>query len=36
MRRSASRYEMEMTTGPILPNMIRFAIPLMLSSLLHS
>ncbi len=35
MRRSASRYEMDMTTGPILPNMIRFAIPLMLSSLLQ-
>lgn len=35
MRKSAARYEMDMTTGPILPNMIRFAIPLMLSSLLQ-
>lgn len=35
MSRSAARYEMDMTSGPILPNMIRFAIPLMLSSLLQ-
>ena len=35
MSRAAARYEMDMTTGPILPNMIRFAIPLMLSSLLQ-
>ena len=35
MRKSAARYEMDMTTGPILPNMIRFAIPLMFSSVLQ-
>ena len=35
IQRAAARYEMDMTTGPILPNMIRFAIPLMLSSLLQ-
>lgn len=35
MRRSASRYEMDMTSGPILLNMIRFSIPLMFSSVLQ-
>jgi len=35
MSRSSARYEMDMTTGPILPNMIRFAIPLMFSSVLQ-
>lgn len=33
--KSAGRYEMDMTTGPILPNMIRFAVPLMCSTLLQ-
>ena len=35
MRLRKGRHEMDMTTGPILPNMIRFAIPLMISSLLQ-
>ena len=30
-----SRYEMDMTQGPIMMNMIRFAIPLMFSSVLQ-
>jgi len=34
MRKSA-RYEMDMTQGPIMMNMIRFAIPLMCSSVLQ-
>lgn len=35
MRKSAARYEMDMTSGPIMMNMIRFAIPLMFSSVLQ-
>lgn len=35
MRRSGARYEMDMTQGPIMMNMIRFAIPLMFSSVLQ-
>lgn len=35
MRKSAARYEMDMTSGPILINMVRFAIPLMFSSILQ-
>ena len=29
------RYEMDMTQGPILPNLIRFAVPLMLTGILQ-
>ena len=35
MRRSSARYEMDMTQGPIMMNMIRFSIPLMFSSILQ-
>lgn len=35
MRKNAARYEMDMTSGPIMGNMIRFAIPLMFSSVLQ-
>jgi len=35
MRKSAARYEMDMTTGPILVKMIRFSIPLMFSTILQ-
>jgi len=35
MKRSSARYEMDMTQGPIMMNMIRFAIPLMFSSVLQ-
>lgn len=35
MRKSAARYEMDMTQGPIMMNMIRFSIPLMFSSVLQ-
>lgn len=35
MRKSSARYEMDMTTGPILMNMVRFSIPLMFSSVLQ-
>ena len=35
MKSTSSRYEMDMTRGPILMNMIRFSIPLMLSSVLQ-
>ena len=31
----ARKYEMDMTTGALLPKIIRFSIPLMLSSLLQ-
>lgn len=35
MKRAAGRFELDMTEGPILPNMIRYAIPLMCSTLLQ-
>lgn len=35
MAGSAAKYEMDMTTGPILTKMIRFSIPLMCSSVLQ-
>lgn len=35
MPKTVGRYEMDMTKGPILVNMIRFAIPLMFSTILQ-
>ena len=35
MKRSAARYEMDMTSGPILMKMVRFSIPLMFSTILQ-
>ena len=35
MNKSTSRYEMDMTSGAILPKMIRFSLPLMLSTVLQ-
>jgi len=35
MNKSPSRYEMDMTSGPILPKMIRFSLPLMLTTILQ-
>ena len=35
MRKRAARYEMDMTSGPLLMNMLRFALPLMASSVLQ-
>ena len=35
MRRSAMRYEMDMTRGSILRNMVRFSIRLMFSTVLQ-
>lgn len=35
MKTNSARYEMDMTSGPILMKMVRFAIPLMLSSVLQ-
>ena len=32
---SSKRYEMDMTTGPLLGNIIRFSLPLMLSGILQ-
>ena len=35
MRKHSMRYEMDMTSGPLLMNMLRFALPLMASSVLQ-